>query len=120
MKLFTIEHIHRWENTHYPDRGLLVEIFKELKLLNQQNVKIMANQQELAAQINEISGTITKIKGETQTTLDKVQELQDVINNQGGVSAELQAAVDNLKAQVQVVDELIPDAPPPVEGEPQG
>lgn len=97
MKLFTVEHIHRWENGHNADRDLLVEIFKELKLINKQNQSIMATQQELTQTINAISTQVGKIKDESTATLNKVNELQDIINNQGGVSPELQAAVDALK-----------------------
>jgi len=101
------------------DDKLLHNIWTHVQLIHEQNKQIMATQQELAAQINQISTQVGKIKDESNATLQKVQELQDVINNQGGVSPELQQAVDNLKAQVQVVDDLVTDAPviPPIEGE---
>ena len=80
--------------------------------------KIMATQAELAASIAAITAKVTKIGTESTATLAKVQELQDVIDNlpTGTVTPELQAAVDALAAQVQIVDDLIADAPAPTEG----
>jgi septal ring factor EnvC (AmiA/AmiB activator) len=99
-------HIH-----HHTNDELLKSIYK-------QNKKIIMTQAELAEQMNEQTAKITKIGTESTKTLEKVAELEEALNNQDNVSPELQAAFDNLKAQVTVVDDLIPDAP--VEGENSG
>lgn len=72
----------------------------------------MATQSELAAQLTTVTAQVTKIGGETRTLLTKIQELTDALANQPGVTPELQAAADALAAQVAVVDDLVPDAPP--------
>lgn len=69
------------------------------------------NQTELATQLAEITTTVNRIGEETKTTLTKVTELETALANQDNVTAEVQAAFDALKAQVTVVDELIPNAP---------
>lgn len=77
------------------------------------------NQQELAAGLATVSAQVSKIGDESTTTLAKVTALEDALNNQtGDVSPEVQAAFDALKAQVQVVDDLITDTavPDPNEG----
>lgn len=84
-----------------------VFLFKLYLKLN----KIMATQAELAAQLTALTGQVTKIGTETQATLQKVQELQDALNNAGEVTPEVQAAFDALKASVQSVDDLVADAP---------
>lgn len=76
----------------------------------------MGNQQDLAAEINKVSEQIAKIKTESTATLQKVSDLEQALANQDNVSPELQQAFDNLKAQVQTVDDLIPDAPATTEG----
>ena len=76
---------------------------------------IMASQAELAAQLKANTEQAAKIGAETQTLLDKIRDLLEQLANQSGVTPELQAAADALKAQLQVVDDLVPDAvtPPP-------
>lgn len=72
--------------------------------------KLMATQAEIAQQLADLGTQIGKIGTETTATLQKVAELEAALGNQTDVSPELQAAFDGLKAQVQVVDDLIPDA----------
>ena len=107
--MFTIKHIY----INKPDS----ETLYLLKSIHQQNKIIMDTQVQLVEKINTAISQLGKIKDESTATLNKVSELQDIIDNQGGVSPELQAAVDQLKAQVQVVDDLVADtpAPPPAE-----
>lgn len=104
------------DNRNCSDHELLHNIWTHLQLIHEQNQQIMATQAELAQQINQIGQQVGKIKTESEATLTKVNELQDIINNQGGVSPELQSAVDALKAQVQVVDDLVADTPAPDTG----
>lgn len=71
---------------------------------------IMTTQQELAQQLTETTAKIDKIGGETRSLLTKIQELTDAVNNAGNVSPEVEAALQALKAQVDIVDSLVPDA----------
>jgi uncharacterized protein YoxC len=70
----------------------------------------MKTQAELVETINAVQEQVAKIGEETQTLIDKVAELEAVIEAEGSASPELIAAVEALKAQVQIVDDLVPDA----------
>ena len=84
----------------------------------------MATQQDIAAQLVALKGTLTdigtevdKVATETDTLLAKIAELQKVIDA-GDVTPELQAAFDAVKAQsdvlaakVKTADDKVPDAP---------
>lgn len=72
----------------------------------------MTTQTELANALDALTQTVTKIGLETAATLDKVAELEAAMATGGAVSPEVQAAFDALKAQVQSVDDLVPDATP--------
>lgn len=74
--------------------------------------KIMATQQELATQVRDLGKQVEKIGGESSKSLEMLASLQDIIKNGPPVTPELQAAVDGLAAQLKVVDDLVPDAPP--------
>ena len=91
------------------DFGSLLESFLSI---HQKLDKIMSTQTELAAQVQAISAQVSKIGEESKVTLQKVIDLETALANQDNVSPELQAAVDALKKQVQVVDDLVADAPP--------
>lgn len=73
----------------------------------------MAKQSEMAADMATVTAQIAKIGEESKKTLQKVTDLETALGNQEDVSPELQSAFDALKAQVTVVDDLIPDAPAP-------
>ncbi len=80
-----------------------------LKLLKEMKV----TQQELADKLGELSGTVSKIGAETAKSLTLIQELKDTIANGPPVSAEVQAKVAALEAQLKGVDDLVPDEAPP-------
>lgn len=81
----------------------------------------MANQQELAAQLKAVATQIQKIGTESKSTLEKVTKLEEALANSGGeISIELQEAVNDLKAQVAVVDDLVVDVPVTTEPEDGG
>lgn len=75
--------------------------------------QLMATQAELAASLAVVSAQVTKIGVETSATLAKVAELEAALANAGNTSPEVDAALEALKAQVQVVDDLVVDAPTP-------
>lgn len=85
-------------------RGLLIE--NNLKL-----DKIMAEQSELAAQLQEVTAQVAKISTETAATLQKVTDLEAALDAADDVSPEVQAAFDALKSQVQQLDDQVPDVP---------
>lgn len=86
-----------------------IKLDKVLKLLRM----IVMTQQELADGLNTLKAQVVKIGEESGKTLQKVTDLETALANAGQVSPEVQSAFDALKAQVQVVDDLIPDAPAP-------
>lgn len=90
---------------------LALEYFK---IIDAHLHKIMATQQESAAQVTALTAEVTKIGTETRSLLTKIDDLLAVIaTGSAQTSTELQAAIDALQAQVQVVDDLVPDAPTP-------
>ena len=84
-----------------------------LTSINRKADKIMATQAELAAQLNDLGVELGKIGTETQSLLDKIEELGKIIAAGGDVTPELQAAFDAVKAQAQAVDDKVPDVPAP-------
>lgn len=74
--------------------------------------RIMATQAELTEQLNAMTEQAGKVAGETRTLLTRIEDLLAQLANAQVVNPELQAAADALKAQLDVVDELVPDAPP--------
>jgi ubiquinone biosynthesis protein UbiJ len=77
--------------------------------LEKQINKIMLNQSELAVQLTALTTQVQHIGVETDTLKTKITDLETAINNGGTVSPEVESALNALKAQVQVVDDLVPD-----------
>jgi hypothetical protein len=96
----------------HSDRGLLHVVLLEFHLLNIKIEKLMSTQAELAQEIGAVTEQVAKIGTETKATLQKVSELETALaNSSNGVDPAVATAFAALKAQVQVVDDLIPDAP---------
>lgn len=80
----------------------------------------MATQQEVTAELRTLKTQVTKIKEEVvtaKTDLEaSIKRLEAVIaaGNSGEASAELVAIKDELKAELQTLDDLHLDSPPPV------
>ncbi len=98
-------------HVHYHGDNETLCLLRELK---SQGEKIMATQKELADQLNGISDQLVKVGAETTTLIKTVDDLKAVIANGPEVTPELQQAVNKVAAQAKVVDDLVPDAPPPV------
>ena len=78
--------------------------------LNNTERNIMATQEEVTAALVAAKAHVDKIGTETRTLLTRITELlAQIAANQSTVTPELQAAVDDLQAQLQVVDDLVPD-----------
>ncbi len=92
----------------------LYQIFKALEVIDGHLHKIMDTQAQTAAKVQAVTNELVKVGTETRSLLTKIDDLTAIINT-GAVntSPELQAAVDALTAQAQLVDDLVPDAPPP-------
>lgn len=73
---------------------------------------IMSTAAELAAAVSAATAQVTKIGDETRTLISKIQELQDAIAAGFTTTPEIDAAMEALKAQVQIVDDLVADTPP--------
>jgi hypothetical protein len=72
--------------------------------------KIMATQAELAASLDLVAVQVAKIGTETQGLKASIASLEAALAAAGGTSPEVDAALAALKAQVQVVDDLVVDA----------
>jgi len=69
----------------------------------------MPTQDEAAQQLQDTNQKLQKIGTETQGLLDKITALEEAANNSDNVKPELQAAIDAVVQQAQVVDDLVPD-----------
>ena len=95
-------HIH---NYNHADKEVLKKLDSIHSLLN----KIKMTQEELAAELAALKLQEEKAKTEI---IAKIAELEQAIVNAGTVSPEVQSALNELKASVQSVDDILPDAPP--------
>src|SRR5262245_805511 len=96
-----------WESLDRKITTILIQnrlILRELE-------NIMATQEELAADLAAVTEQVSKIGTETSLLLVKVNELEDALAAAGGTTPEVDAAMAALKAQVNVVDEMVPDTP---------
>lgn len=75
--------------------------------------EIAMKQEELEQGLKDVAEQVAKIGAESTITLQKVTDLETALANADNVSPGVQSAFDALKAQVQKVDDMIPDAPPP-------
>lgn len=75
---------------------------------------IMSTQAELAAALDAVNTKLIKIGTEVTTILTRIDELEAAVAA-NPVSPEVQAAMDRVTSQAQVLDDLNPDTPvPPV------
>jgi ABC-type transporter Mla subunit MlaD len=89
MKLFTVEHIHRWETGNgYGD--VLVELSKDLKLIYKQNQTIMASITELTQKVDALQTQVTDLTTAVNT---EQQQITDAINALNQTITELQAII---------------------------
>lgn len=77
-----------------------------------QKLNSMAERTEQAlADLQAIQGTLNKISAESSATLQKLRELEEAAANDDTPQSVLDKIAE-VKAQVQVVDDLVPDAQP--------
>ena len=65
------------------------------------------NQDELASELDAVTAQVKKIGEETGKTLQKVLDLEAIINAGGTVSEKVKTSLAALKAQAQATDDLI-------------
>lgn len=73
-----------------------------------QNFFIMATQAQHAAELRAIKAQNEKARAEV---LAKIAALEEAINNAGNTTTEVDEALADLKASVQVDDDIVPDQP---------
>lgn len=105
MKLELHVHVH-----HHDGHDAEREILAAIATLER---KIMSTQAELASSLQSVTAKVDKIGGETRTLLQKIDDLTTAVQNAGNTTPEVDAALAALQAQVDVVDNLVPDAPAP-------
>lgn len=69
----------------------------------------MASNAELQADLEAVTAQVAKIGTETSATLQKVTDLEAALAAAGGTTPEVDAAMVALKAQVKLVDDMVPD-----------
>ena len=95
-------HVHLHDANAY----LLLKLTKKVE-------QIMATQAELVAELEAVAAAVAKIGTETSATLERVADLEAALAAAGNVGPEVVAALAAVKAQVAVVDGLVPDSPTP-------
>ena len=94
--------------------GLTAYVIAAKHHTNKQLRKILMTQAEALLEIQNLKAQSVKQGGETTTLLNKITELLAIIagGGVGDVTPELSAAIADLKTQMQIVDDLVPDVPP--------
>lgn len=76
--------------------------------------KIVATQTEVIAQLKAVQVTLNKVAVEETSLVDKIAELQKIIDGMGDTaSPELVAAAQAVTDQAGVLDAIVPDVVPP-------
>lgn len=88
----------------------LLRVEWNIRTIRTQLETIKMTQEELAAELTALNATVQKIGTETASLLTKVTDLEAVIAAGGPVSADVQAALDAVKASAAAVDAAVPDA----------
>ena len=70
---------------------------------------LMATKAEFAASIEQVTAHVAKVGDETRTLIARISDLTAAVEAAGNSSPEMDTALEALKAQVAVVDELVPD-----------
>jgi cell division protein FtsB len=106
---------------HFPGGNeILAKLDKVADSINSLKDYTMSSQAEAAAtlaavleQQKKTAAEIASVQASVDTLNATIATLTDELANATTVSPELQAAVDAVKAQAQIVDDLIPDLPVP-------
>lgn len=105
-----LDHAH--ELLHGLD-STLKSLCLEVSNLHRKVNEMAKTMPELAADLKAVTAQIAKIGTETAKTLQQVTDLQALLAAGGNTTPEVDAALTALKAQAQLTDDLVPDAPTP-------
>lgn len=87
---------------------LLARFLPVLRSVNRKLEAIMATNAELAQSLKDISAQLAKASAEIA---DKIGKLEAAIVAGGGTDAAVDAALADVKAAAQALDDVVPDAP---------
>ncbi len=105
----TLAHIHG----HLLDlHEAVMQVLDNQCQLDKKVTAIMATQSQLAQDLQAVSAQLTKIGTETTSLLQKITELEAAVAAGGQTTPEVDAALQTLKDQAKVVDDLVQDAAP--------
>lgn len=82
-------------------------------IINKLN-KMAANDEKALQELEAIKTNLQKVGNESAATLALVKQLQDTAGNNPGTPQVVLDKIAEVAAQVKVVDDLTPDAEPPV------
>ena len=103
MKIIVHVHLHPPVN----ETGILSAIHQLEEL-------IMTGQAEAAQTLATVAASLDKIAAESAALLEEVATRKALLEQQvGDLSPELAAAIANVSAKAQAIDDLVPDAAPP-------
>jgi len=118
MSLFQLDipkdlHIHLTIKSEQDTQTIkyLQEISEILIKIHHQNKTIMSNTDQALADLQVISGTLTKVSTESTTLLQKITDLENATTPD--TPQAVLDAIAAVKAQAQAIDDLVPDAPAP-------
>lgn len=83
-------------------------IYDYLRKLNKKLNQILMNQAELAQALSDLKAQNEKARTEI---LAKIAALEEALAAAGNTTAEVDAAVADLKASIQTDDDIVPDQP---------
>lgn len=83
--------------------GVLISINHRLK-------KLFMKQEELVSELNKVTVNLQKVGNESAALVQKVADLEAAIGSQSDVSPDVVTALEAVKAQAKVVDDMVPDA----------
>lgn len=86
-----------------------VRILKPILEIKNGIGQIMATQAEVAAELRAAMATIEKIGTETDKLIQTVKDLEAAVGNQTGASPELLEALADVKTQLGILDDKVPD-----------
>lgn len=85
------------------------QIDTSLNTLHTKVDDMATSQSQAAADLRTVKTQLDKISTESGSLLQKISDLEAAAAAAGNVTPELQAAINALKTQAQVLDDLVPD-----------
>lgn len=104
-----------WPFNKKDDKKKKLSIHEKLNIIMATQAELVADIKAATEQLKKVDGEVKTLQGSVDTLKTKVAELEAIIAQGGTIGQELVDAVAELKAQVQVVDDNVPDVvvPPP-------